>query len=63
MLITTSTGERILVIERGSEAFESLRDAVTSSDTRKISLELRRDGLAFKRNEYMWSPTLEPERV
>jgi len=47
------------VIEEGSEAFEYLRAAMADPRTYKISLDVRRDGVAIKQNEAMWSPTLE----
>lgn len=51
--------ETVIVIESGSEAFKELLDAFAQPDTYKISLEVRTGGIAIKRNEAMWSPTLE----
>lgn len=48
----------VLVIERGSEAWFDLVAALTSETTYKVSVNERRDGIAIKVNESMWTPTL-----
>lgn len=48
----------IVVIEEGSPAFDELLKVISSTETYKISIENRKDGVAIKRNEAMWSPTL-----
>lgn len=53
-----SAAARILVIERDSEAFIELAEALAFPTTYKVSLDVRRDGIAIKINEQMWTPTL-----
>lgn len=48
----------MLQIHRGSEAFAAIAAAMASEDTYRLSIEERRDGVAIKRNEGTWSPTL-----
>lgn len=51
----------IVIIHSRSRAWRALRQALTNPDVRKISLEIREDGLAIKVNELMWSLPLESE--
>ena len=51
----------VFVIEDGSPAMEYLRRVLAEEDTRKITLQIRRDGLAVKVNEWAWTHTLEVE--
>lgn len=48
----------MFVIEKGSPIFEALKIVLTADDTYKVSFEERRDGVAIKRNESVWTPTL-----
>lgn len=44
----------VIVIQAGSRAFTELAEAFADSDTYRVSLSLREDGLAIKVNEFMW---------
>lgn len=46
-----------------SMAFRELAEAFTDPDTRKVSIDIREDGVAVKVNEYMWSPALPTVRI
>lgn len=48
----------MFVIEKGSPAFEALRILMADDATTKVSFEERSDGVALKRNEACWTPTL-----
>lgn len=52
----------VVVIEAGSEAFKELAEALAHPDTRKVSIQVREDGLAVKTNEYGWTLGLEIQR-
>lgn len=54
----------VYVIEQGSQAWDYLESVVFGNEAdevvkRKLSLNVRRDGIAFKVNEFMWTPTLK----
>jgi hypothetical protein len=50
---------RTVVIETGSQAWNELKELFADETARKVSLEIRRHGVAVKFNEYMWTPTLD----
>lgn len=50
--------ESIIVIESATEAYEYLRAAFANQDTRKVSINARKDGVAVKVNEDMWTHTM-----
>lgn len=47
------------VIQRGSEAWDELKEIFSDSTSYKVSIEIRAGGVAIKQNEYMWGPTLK----
>jgi hypothetical protein len=48
----------MLTIHADSDAFIHLATVLRGETTRKVSIEVRSDGIAIKQNESMWSPTL-----
>lgn len=51
----------IIEIDEYSEAFEHLVNIFAMEDTYKVRIIPRFGGIAIKRNEGMWSPTLSVE--
>lgn len=47
----------MMIIEKGSAAFTELQRC-TNDANYKVSIEERADGVAIKRDESTWSPTL-----
>lgn len=48
----------MVTLEAGSVAYAFLQLLLGQEDTHTIRLEERRNGVAIKRNEGVWSPTL-----
>lgn len=48
----------MITIPMNSEAGEALRQMCDTPSTYKVSLDVRANGVALKRNEAMWTPTL-----
>lgn len=51
----------MFTINLESEAGQYLRSCLENPSTYKVSVEPRKDGVAIKRNEGMWTPTLSVE--
>lgn len=61
VLTTTRKGGKIvhmITIPLNSEAGDELRHILNNADTYKVSVDIRNNGVALKRNEGMWTPTL-----
>lgn len=48
----------MIEIHLSSDAFSELRLIMQSPDTYRVRIQEREDGVAIKRNEGTWSPTL-----
>lgn len=48
----------MIEIERDSDAYRYLENTFKNGQADMLRLDIRRDGIAFKINEGMWTPTL-----